>query len=314
MITIGFSSHRIEALPFARREMGRHQIIVLEEPPSPRFPAMLEGELSIGDYMLDLDPAFPEFERLMCQLLRELHSEGGRIVQVEPYLERLLQIHDLFAQGRTPEDVLDMPALKEVYLAEKAATGTLVHYYAQSVHAPFAQVIKAVKSFARADARRLSLRAKLRARAIASMRRADNQTYIEAGYIHYPLYLYLRQELGPQEKIKVIYLVHPLLKRLGARRRNMGPGDILTLRYALRSCLKSNMANLLAARSLIYIKLIKKEELLPVESDAPHSEDEIMVNRLVDQLGVEDCGNLFDQIRLERREEALKVVKRYLGS
>ena len=40
MITIGFSSHRAEIIPFARQIMEQHQIIVLEEPPHPNFADM----------------------------------------------------------------------------------------------------------------------------------------------------------------------------------------------------------------------------------------------------------------------------------
>jgi hypothetical protein len=74
-----------------------------------------------------------------------------------------------------------------------------------------------------------------------------------------------------------------------------------------------NLADLLAARSLIYIKLLQKDELLPGDSDAPHSEDEVSVNRIVDRLSFEDCGVLFDKIRLSGTERAHQVVKDYLA-
>ena len=95
MITIGFSSHRAETLPYARLQMKQHQIIVLEDAPVPEFLEMLDGRLSIDEYVMTLDSGFPEFERRMCVLLRELHHEGRKIMQVEPYLEKLLQIHDV---------------------------------------------------------------------------------------------------------------------------------------------------------------------------------------------------------------------------
>ncbi|MBW2170806.1 MAG: hypothetical protein JRF69_02305 [Deltaproteobacteria bacterium] len=52
----------------------------------------------------------------------------------------------------------------------------------------------------------------------------------------------------------------------------------------------------MSARSLIYIKLLQKDELIPGESDAPHGEDEVSVNRVVDRLSIEDCSILFDRI------------------
>ena len=312
IVTIGFSSHRAEIMPFVRHEMERHQTIVLEDPSTPHFSAMLDGSLSVDDYLMEIDSGFPKFERLMCGLLRELHQKGHKIVQIEPYLEMLLTIHDLLAEGKTPEDIVKMPGLKAVYEVEKRAVGALIKYYARSMEADFDQVIQSVKDFARADAKRLDLRARLRAEAIAHMIQADEDIYIESGYIHYPLYFCLRRELPADQKIRVVFLLQPIIKRLKGRRRNMGPGDILTLHYSFHSGLDEDFANLLAARSLIYIKLIQKEEMLSGPSDAPHSEDEIVINRLVDFLSFEDCREIFKKIRFAKREYALCWVKAYI--
>ncbi len=314
MITIGFSSHRAEALHYARRQMEQHQIIVLEEAPLPEFLDMLDGRLSIDEYMMTLDSGFPGFERLMCVLLRDLHNKGWQIIQVEPYLETLLQIHELLSDGNTPQDIIKDPRLESVYRAEKRATGALIDYYAHSLTAPFHEVVHAVKAFAKADADRLVMRERLRAQAIKPLTSRGVDIYVEAGYIHYPLYHYLKKALGRTQRIRVVYLLEPVVRRLKGRRRNMGPGDILTLRYALHGGLPEDLADLLAARSLIYIKLLRKDELLPVDSDAPHSEDEVGVNRIVDSLNFEDCQALFDQIRLAKRERAIRVVEEYLGA
>ena len=313
MITIGFSSHHAEALPFARQYMEQHQLIVLEEPPSPNFLDMLEGRLSIDEHIMELDSGFPQFERLMCAVLRDLHNKGRQIVQVEPYLDILLRIHELFASGKTPENVVKDSSLELVYKAEKRATGALLNYYVRSLKAPFDEVLEAVNAFARADADRLKLRERLRSQAIKSLISEHVDIYVETGYIHYPLYLYLRQELGPKHKIRIVYLLSPVIRRLRGVRRNLGPGDVLTLYYALHGRVPNDLAHLLAARSLIYIKLLQKEELIPGASDAPHSEDIVRVNRIVDSLSLEDCRVLFDQVRLAKRERALRVVEAYLG-
>jgi len=312
MITIGFSSHHIEALPYIHAQMERHQVIVLEEPPSPRLPAMLDGRISIDDYTLEFDSGFPEFDRQMCALLQELHREGRLVTQVEPYLERLLQIHELFADGVSVDEVVEAVDLREVYQTERRATGALISYYSLSMAGSFAAVVEAVKKFARADAARLTLRERMRAKSITSLYSSGDTMYVEAGYIHYPLYRYLRQELDKKEKIRVVYLLNPVIKKVGGKRRNMGPGDILTLHYAFHDGLREELANLLAARSLIYIKLIKKEELLPETSEAPHVEDEIEVNRLVDRLDLDQCRELFERIRLSKREQAVKLAQEYV--
>jgi hypothetical protein len=313
MITVGFSSHHAEALPYARRQMKQHQIIVLEEAPVPEFLEMLDGRLPIDEYMMTLDSGFPEFERRMCVLLRELHHEGRQVIQVEPYLERLLQIHEILSDGKTPQDIMKDSRLERVYEAEKRATGALLTYYAHTLKAPFDEVVQSVKAFARADADRLVLRERLRAQAIKPLTSHGVDIYVEAGYIHYPLYHFLRKALGRGQRIRVVYLLAPVVRRLGGRRRNMGPGDILTLHYALHGRLSENVADLLAGRSLIYVKLLQKDELLPGDSDAPHSEDEASVNRVVDRLSIEDCQALFGKIRLTKGERARQLVTAYLA-
>ena len=40
LVTVGFVSHHVEALPFIRKQMERHETLVLEEPSAPSFPGM----------------------------------------------------------------------------------------------------------------------------------------------------------------------------------------------------------------------------------------------------------------------------------
>jgi hypothetical protein len=274
---------------------------------------MLEGRLSVDEYVMTLDSGFPKFQRLMCLLLRDLHMEGRQIVQIEPYLEILLRIHEAFADGMTPEDIVNDSNLVAVYEAEKRATGALLTYYEHSVSASFGKVLKAVQDFARADADRMVMRERQRAHALVALVTNETDLYVEAGYIHYPLFCYLKRAVGRTQKIRVVHLLAPVVRRLKGKRRNMGPGDILTLHYALHGSLMKRMEELLAARSLIYIKLLQKNELLPGASEAPHSEDEVRVNRIVDKLSVEDCRTLFNKIRLADREHAWRTVETYLA-
>jgi hypothetical protein len=310
VITIGLSSHHVESLPHIREQMERHQRILLEDVPSPHFAAMLGGDISIGDYLAGLESGFPEFERRLYNHLRELHRAGRKIVQVEPFLEKLVFIHGLFETGKTPDDVLGDAGLREVYLAEKSATGALITYYARSQQAPFKEVVEAVKAFACTDAHRLILRDRLRARAIAAFIRPGEKTYVEAGYIHQPLCRFLRRELNGKEKIHVVYPLGPSFASLGERRSRLGPGDRLTLHYAGNKKPSGDLLDLLAARSLIYIKLVNKEELLP--GKASHIEDEARANRFVEALQIHHCRELFEQIRNEPPESALEAVQAYL--
>jgi hypothetical protein len=312
LITIGFSPHRIEALPFILESMDRHQVIVLENSPDLNFTRMLSREISVENYLVETDSAFPEFERQMCRSLQKLHEQGKEILQIEPYLERLLEIHEHLAAGKIPGDILQLPELNPVYRAEKKATGALITYSRRSIQTDFSNLIASVNAFAKADAQRSNLRSLLRTQAISSLD-TTREIFVESGYIHYPLYRYLRRKLKGQTQIRVVYLLNDIFRKLGCKRRNMGPGDILTLYYALNSTIKKDLADLLAARSLIYIKLIRKQEMIPCGSEAPHSRDEAAANELVDRLEFEDCKVIYPKIRFKPRDQALDAVKAFVN-
>lgn len=311
-VTIGFSAHHLEALPLLRASMQKHSGIVLEEPPSPNFPRMLDQSLPIEDYLLEVDPQFPKFDRAMCEMMRHLSREGKSIYQIEPYLEMLLEIHELLAAGKTAEDVLHVDGLRQVYLAERNATGALIGYYASIAKEPFNVVVERVKTFARADAMRLNLRAQLRAQAVFELTARHDSIFVEAGYIHFALVRHLRRRMNSRQKLSVEHLMRNCINSLGGKRLNLGPGDLLTLRFIFHRQPNEALNNLQAARSLVYIKLIATEELVPDAFAAPHAADEIKVNRLVDRLSFDDCAQIFDRVRLTNREQALAVVEEFL--
>jgi hypothetical protein len=313
IVTVGLSSHRLEVLPYARREMAYHEAIILEEAPEPDFPDMLAGKLQVQDYLADKDVEFPEYSRKQMVMLRELHQEGKGIFQVEPYLERLIRIHELLTQGLTRPQVENQAGLKEVYDAEALASAALLNFYARAHGAPFPQVVSAVKDFAQADAARFRFRDDLRARALLPLVNSFASLYVEAGYIHLFLVKRLRELLTGQARLRPVFLLAgPSLKKLG-RPRPMGPGDLLTLLNILNFSLKKQKEEVLAARSLIYIKLLCKEEMVPTaDHPTPHMDDEIQAYRLTADLTVRDCAALYPEIRRLPPEAAAQAVRRYL--
>ncbi len=314
LITIGLSSHRLEVLPYARQEMESHEAIVLEEPPEPDFPALLAGTIEIEAYLANKDTEFPEFSGKQMAMLRELHGQGKSILQVEPYLERLIQIHELLAEGLTRPEVESRPGLKEVYEAEALASAALLAFYARAHSAPFPQVVSAVQGFARADAARFRLRDELRAQALLPLLGTFSSLYAEAGYIHLFLVNRLGRLLAGKARLRPVFLLAaPSLKELG-RPRPLGPGDLLTLFYIFNVGLKKEKEELLAARSLIYIKLLGKEELAPTPAHpTPHTDDEIQAYRLTADLNYQDCAALYPEIRRLPPEEAAALVHRHLA-
>jgi hypothetical protein len=104
-VSVGLCLHRPEMIPLISEAMRRHHAVFLEEPPAPGFDQMIRGELSIDDYLLPIDVEYPLFSRKMCELLQDLYAEGKAILQVEPFVESLLTIHEFFAEGHKPEDL-----------------------------------------------------------------------------------------------------------------------------------------------------------------------------------------------------------------
>lgn len=310
--TLAFSTHRLETLPYAHSEMARHQAIVLEEPPLPVFPLVLQGQAAVDDYLLALEAEFPEFSRQQLAILQDLRRQGHTILQSEPYLERLLEIHELFAQGATPEDVRRQERLREVYEREREATGALLRFYEISLRAPFPAVVAAVQEFARRDAARFRLRDELRARELAGLAGRFATIYVEAGYLHLALPGFLQQLLGERGQVRSRFLLGPVARQRVDRPYLLGPGDVLTLAYIFQRPLAAETARLLAARSLIYIKVLGKEELSASWSATPHLDEELQLNALIRQLSYADCERLYLLVRRASLPQARALLTAYL--
>ena len=310
-VTLAYSTHRPETLPFAADHMRHHEVIILEEPPAPGFADMLEGGLAIDEYLLQIDFEFPLFARQVCHLLRELHTEEKIILQVDPYMEILGRVHDFFANGGAPGELSEDTPEKKVYEAERAWTAALLHFYRQSVRPSFGEVVRAVQKFARIDAARGRLRDQMRAEKLATIIPSYQSVYVEAGYIHFHLRRALRQRLPPYCTLTPCYLMEPVIRKLLGRRQVLGPGDLLTLLYTCRPAYQGDAAPLLAARSLIYIKILEKGEIPAGDTPYPHTRNEIESVGLVAHLCYEECCLLYGQIRWQKTAPAREIVRSF---
>jgi hypothetical protein len=250
----------------------------------------------------------------MCRLLRKLHTEGKVIVQVEPFLEVLLGIHDFFAAGHGPADLSKDAIEYPVYLAERNATGALLAYYQTVVEGSFEETIKSIIEFTRLDAARFRLRDSLRAEALAPLIGKHPSAYIEAGVIHYRLWQLLRQKLPRQTRVIPVFLADFALKNLSKNVQLYGPGDQLTMLYIFHPTIaETERHQLLAARSIIYAKLIEKEESEAETGTFPHLLDELACIRTTGSLSLQDCRELFPLIRRSKTAEARQIVADYLA-
>ena len=312
-ITVALSQHRPEVVRPAADLMARHDTIFLEEPPTPELERLLAGDLPVDDYVRQIDTEYPEFSRRMAHALMRLHDRGKRIVAVEPFLGHLIAIHDGFAAGASPADLQPESERQRVYLAERDATTALLAFYEAAVRGAFDQIIAAVKRFAREDARRFVMRDTLRARALAPLLRTGGSAYIEAGQMHYTLWRYLRRELGTTGNVHLRFLMDVSGDPAGRRQHLYGPGDLLTLLYMFHPGSQDHREDLLAARSLIYNKIITPYEMPTHGTASPHADNEAAVLRRVRRLSLADCRHLYPLIHRQKTGPARDTVDHYLA-
>ena len=308
-ITLGYSTHRLEALPFAAEWMRRHDVIVLEEPPDPGFEEMLQGRMDVDEYLGLSEHQFPLFGRGMCELLIEFRRQGKKLVQVEPYLAALHDIHEFFDGGGRPHDIGRGSLWHRVHDTEREWTGSLLAYYEKSARGPFDAVVQAVKDFATVDAARGRIRDELRAKALTALAGTGGSIYVETGATHFYLARELRRRLPPGGRLRRVYLMEPWVRRLCGKRRILGPGDLLTMIYTYRPGYDGRWVDLLAARSLIHVMLLFKEEQ-PAGGDdpAPHTRNEIECGRIVERLSYRDCRELYGRLRGRSGEESRAIA------
>jgi hypothetical protein len=312
-INVGFSIHRPEIIPVTEEIMDRHEVIFLEEPPSPGFEKMLDKTLDVDEYLMPLDMEYPEFSRAMCHLERRLHAKGKRLIQVEPFIEALLSIHDFFALGNRPEDLEKRSVQYFVYLTERNATAALLNFYKTSMTGSFENTVKAIRQFARADAARFRLRDSLRAQEIIRQADKSNRIFVEAGMIHYQLWQLIRKQLSGSFKVQPVFLDRLALKAPDSHHHSYSPGDLLTLAYIFHPNLSlEKWESLLAARSIVYSKILLKHENHGDPAKFFHLTDETNCIRISRGLTMDDCRRLYPRIRSVDTSNARRIVEQDL--
>lgn len=312
-ITVGLSLHRPEMIPWVAERMRQHEAIFMEESGSPDFQQMLAGELAIEDYLLPLDVEYPDFSRAMCLLQRELHVEGKAIHQVEPFIETLIHIQEFFAEGGRPDNLASDSLAYHVYRAEKAATAALLAYYQTVVTGPFEDAVDSVLRFARVDAARFRLRDSLRAQELARLIPKYSTSYVEAGLMHYQLWRLLQRLLPSSARAKPVFLANPVLQSMAEKGHLYSPGDQLTLLYIFHPNIsRPGQEKLLAARAMVYSKILEKQESADDAGAFPHLRDELSCIRAAQRLSIEDCRALFPPIRRSGTLEARAILEEFL--
>ncbi|MBW2410610.1 MAG: hypothetical protein JRF72_12490, partial [Deltaproteobacteria bacterium] len=226
----------------------------------------------------------------------------------------LIQVHDILAAGHTPDKIERDTLHYPVYLAERNATGALLSYYQAASSGTFEAAIAATLQFARMDAARFRLRDSLRAQALAPLVKKYTSSYVEAGVIHYPLWRLLRRQVPPRVRVWPLFLNGQALKMIGEKGHLYGPGDRLTLLYMFHPEISNTGGErLLAARAIIYSKIIEKEEQTKNQAAYPHLRDELACIRMTNRLSLDDCERLFPLVRRAKSSDARHIVAVYVS-
>ena len=194
-------------------------------------------------------------------------------------------------------------------LAEKKSTGALLQYYQTTASRSFDMTVDAVKRFARTDAERFRLRDALRAQALSALLEKFSSSFVEAGMMHYPLKRLMVRQAPRSMRIKSVFPANEIIHCLGQKGHLYGPGDQLTLLYIFHpEITATERETLLAARALIYSKIVIKEELNTDMAAYPHLRDELICIKATRGLSVNECRRLFAKIRGANTFDARQIV------
>lgn len=288
-----FLPHRVEFLNLLKEEINGYEALILEEPSNIFLERFLKGLMSLEEYVSLSDTDFPLYTSYQAKLLKNLHNEGLKILQIEPYLDVMEKIHTSIKTGKFKEYARD-PEARSVLEVEREVVGKLIEYQEALVKSDFDLIVDKVIEFAKKDSERFKMRDCMRATAISKIKEYG-KVVVEAGYMHVLLPLFIERF---NVKLEVVNLLEKACRMVNLELLE-NPGDILTRAYMLGQNL-NDYERILAAQSLVYVSMISKDEKIPEpETPFPHLMEEISLVKKVRTLNYEECRKEF--IRMLRR-------------
>lgn len=296
VVKIVFLAHRVEFLEMFNEEVGDSSTIILEEPENSMLKKFLDGSLSIEEYLRIIDTNFPLYSRHQLEFLKKWYSEGKTIIQAEPYLETIAYINSAIL-ARKYDECLKDEKIKKVIELERKTVKALIEYQEALMEKNFDTIVEKVVEFAKMDAERFKARDLMRAKKISRITNHD-KVVVEAGYMHIMLPRYL-------EKLNIktveVNLLEKACRKIGVKFLE-APGDILTKAFIEEKDL-GEQEKLLAARSLVYVSLLSKEEKVPTEQEPfPHLKEELQIIENVSRMNYEECRETFYKLWYKNRE------------
>jgi hypothetical protein len=227
----------------------------------------MSGKITPETYIEFVDTQFPVYTSKLIELLK--NCRNVEILQIEPYLEEVERLKN-FNEGS--EEVREM---------ERKVNLAWLDYTEAFLKKDFDAVVTKVIEFARMDAERFVVRDRMRAREIESYENA----VIEAGVMHVKL-----AEILDADTISIPEMIADILNTTYID----PPGNEITKAFIHDLDCEEK---LLAARSLIYVSLVEKREMLPEpDNPFPHFVHEQKIIRFVNRLDYEKCRRIFEKL------------------
>lgn len=284
-----FSFHSLPFLEKFKEEIRKNKpdIIVTEERPDPRFELMVEGRITIVEYMQGYVYPYPEYSINFYELLRKLHKDGVKVKGLLPIL-----------------------ASRTTYSQEREAGERM----ARSIHdGNFKSAVDAMLDIITVYSEPLRLADEMRAREISKKVKSGEWTdniLVETGAGHTRVKNILKKELEGSQGISITS-VYPVRESVeGIFRKGVidvyRPSDELTRLYLYGKKPSEEMKRLLGARAVIHNLII---------DISPQNFKQDLIYRatsIVNHLSYDESEKMFGEIIKMDKEMAFKYVDTYL--
>ncbi len=297
-ILVTFLEHRIEYLKDFFDLAKRGDIIILEEPDFGIIDLLSKDILDIDFYIDFLYSEFSEYLREQYMYIKELVNSGKIVLQVEPYLTKLVELYHFIEMNIFNDALLYDDFLKYVHSVENYVSKLLIEYYDTILNGTFEEAVNAVIKFAKADAFRIYIRDLLRCFKICEIVNdygKDVKYVVEAGLIH-------KKISSMIERICKDTTYSIDVKDVRARKLGIilptHPGYELTYIFLEGQPFNEYRCRDLAAKCIVYTLAIKKQELRPLSFlSYPHLIDEYRVLEFVNKLNYDMCRRIYEKYR-----------------
>ncbi len=274
--------------------------IIAELPYGELINEFLQGSLPVDDALLELELDYPFFTRELLLCLRRLKENGKDILLVDPYQEIAVDIKvKLFLRKGLEKLEQDLTA-RYIAMIELSISKILQEYEKARKDGDFDKLVELTIRYAKFDAERIRFKTELRVRKIIeliNMKAVKFPLVVHTHFLNRLIAQELQKRLGDKYEISEIDLYEIVQKRL-----NMAsfehPGRKLTEVFLLHRNITREELQLLAAKTLLFVTLYPKHELLPTPTEPfPMLKKDFEISKMLSNVSnIEECKNLYQRL------------------